>query len=146
MLHSDPFYCIWSCLYIHKPEWVFFFSSSHLDPPWDIFLPNLASHLNGVMEIMLDWEPGDLSSNRWEKEVSEWNIATSHLLPWRATGFPCWRGITTGSPCYVVKHCHLSLEKSSIIQRLQEKCAGQGTWDSYILSPIVSIARAHCLN
>lgn len=30
------------------------FFSSHLDPPWDIFLPNLASHSNGVMEIALD--------------------------------------------------------------------------------------------
>lgn len=103
-----------------------FFFSSHLDPPWDIFLPNLASHLNGVMEIMLDREPGDLSSNRWEKEVSKWNIATSQLLPRRATGFPCWWGITTGSPCYVVEHSHLSLEKSEIVQKSHEKCAEQG--------------------
>ena len=61
------------------------FFSSHLDPPWDIFLPNLASHSNGVMEIALDWEPGDLGSSRWEKEVSKWNIATAHFLPPRAT-------------------------------------------------------------
>ena len=36
------------------------------------------------MEIALDWEPGDLGSSRWEKEVSKWNIATAHFLPPRA--------------------------------------------------------------
>lgn len=87
-----------------------------MDPLWDIFLPNLASHWNGVMEIMLDREPGDLGSSRREKEVSRWNIATAHLpleglldslvgeeLPlghlaaWLNTVIPHHRKITLGS-------------------------------------------------
>lgn len=104
------------------------FFPSNLDPPWDIFLPNVASHWNGVMEITLDREPGDLGSSRREKEVSSGILQQPIFLLEGLLDslvdeeLPLGRLATWLNT--VIPHCR------EILQWSHEKCAGHLLQDS----------------
>ena len=59
----------------------------------------------------------------------------SPFSPSKGYWLPCGQGITTGSPCYVVKHCH-PFKSFEVHRRSVYVRQGESKWSSSILRPL----------
>ena len=66
----------------------------------------------------------------------------SPFSPSKGYWFPCGQGITSGSPCYVVKHCH-PFKSFKVHRRSTYVRSGESKWGASILRPLVPITRAY---
>lgn len=77
-------------------------------------LGSTMGHFSAKSCITLEWCNGNstglgarrLGFQQMGKRKSQSGILQQPILSLQGLLFPCGQGITTGSPCYVVKHCH----------------------------------------